>query len=330
MTTLFKNIILAGALVSGALAFTSCDEEIEAPSGKLIVSSTNVTVGEEVSFEVTGNPDMISFYSGEAGNNYEYKDRTSATGSTPSLNFEVYNKYGDMTNGHTYLVYSTDYDGAGDPSTATWTVLTTSDPDHAAYSLEDWGTVANSSKAKRNISRTISLDGISGETTYFAFKYIGTQGPASQKSWYIHDYKISTELEGNIPVEIIHHDFLTEGNWEVVDVAGAKTWKKQAGSYVGSIKMGEGKNKPSNEDWLIFAPLNLSSDQYPVSPDKGEAIKTTAETNKAFTHVYNAPGTYTVTVLANVWDYNNSVVESKIFEQVITVTEAVSEAASEE
>jgi predicted extracellular nuclease len=69
------------------------------------------------------------------------------------------------------VVYSTDYDGSGDPTAATWTSLS-----GITYSPENSGTWTDSGE--------IDLSGISGSSVYFAFHYAssGTSG-GSAATW---------------------------------------------------------------------------------------------------------------------------------------------------
>ncbi|MEL7155470.1 MAG: ExeM/NucH family extracellular endonuclease [Actinomycetota bacterium] len=69
------------------------------------------------------------------------------------------------------VLWSADYDGAGDPTTATWTALT-----GIVFSPENSGQFVDSG--------TIDLTGISGTSVHFGFKYTSTgNGPGDSSNW---------------------------------------------------------------------------------------------------------------------------------------------------
>src|SRR5690606_2303110 len=73
MKTLLKIL-----LTTICIALISCDREIEVSEGldefNVTVDKTVFKTNEEVMFHLTGNPDMISFYSGEMFNDYKYRE----------------------------------------------------------------------------------------------------------------------------------------------------------------------------------------------------------------------------------------------------------------
>ena len=95
--------------------------------------------------------------------------------SNEIMTFETYYNYGSSdANNYLKLMYSTDYAGSGDPSTANWTELSFTLP---------------SSKTTWTASGDVDLSGISGSTVWIAFKYRGiTNG---YRLWQIDDISIS-------------------------------------------------------------------------------------------------------------------------------------------
>ena len=77
--------------------------------------------------------------------------------SSEVMSFDSWYKYGtDDANNYLKLLYSTNYSGIGDPTSATWTELSFTHPSAA----ETWTSSGN-----------IDLSGISGTSVYIAFKY---------------------------------------------------------------------------------------------------------------------------------------------------------------
>ena len=78
------------------------------------------------------------------------------------MTFETWYNYGeDNESNYLKLYYSTDYEGVGDPSEATWTELDYNQPESA----ETWAS-----------SGDINLSGISGTEVYIGYKYRYEQG----------------------------------------------------------------------------------------------------------------------------------------------------------
>lgn len=87
------------------------------------------------------------------------------------LSFRSYTKFTDTNYPQLSLKYSTDYDGQGNPATASWTALTgfTLSPENSAQWTD---------------SGAIDLSGISGEKVYFAFHYTSSGTTAgSAATW---------------------------------------------------------------------------------------------------------------------------------------------------
>ncbi len=306
------------------LGFTSCLKDTKAPIVTVGFENTTITQGESIKISISNNPDLVTLYSGEFGFQYKHRERTTIESSTPKLNFASYSTGSTHQSGYVYFVYSTDYNGQGDPSTATWEILSTNDKSHEKYNESDWGTLQNNnSRENKFFSRDFSLEGIRGDKTYFAFRYEGMSGLA-QRRWYITDFIVETVVpESNDQIiNIVTEDFLSNSgsDWTTISVKGTEEWVLASGAkHLGSIWMGANNKADDNEDWLIMAPLDLTSNQYPTSPDKGKSIKTINETNKVFEYVYAEPGEYVATVLVNHWDYHNNVFNTQVFEQTITV-----------
>lgn len=85
--------------------------------------------------------------------------------------------------------YSTDYDGGGDPSTATWTTIT------ATLSTGGWSWTA---------SGNVDLSGISGTAVYLAFLYTSTA--SELPSWGVDDVLVTGD--GPDPADIVINEIM--------------------------------------------------------------------------------------------------------------------------
>lgn len=77
-------------LVLIVISFNACQKE-EAPDVNFDVTVDNNihSLADTVQFNFTGNPDVITFYSGEPGRNFDYKDRTIRTDGIFKLGFQI-------------------------------------------------------------------------------------------------------------------------------------------------------------------------------------------------------------------------------------------------
>src|SRR5688500_9306543 len=128
--TMLKYIFLfiaAGCLLSACHKTLSQGDD----TFGVYASETTVSVGDTLQFSFTGDPDVLTFYSGEPGRRYEFRDRTSADG-TPLLRFRTIRANGSQPNSLSLLV-SNNFEGvivSDTPSTinriknATWTDIT--------------------------------------------------------------------------------------------------------------------------------------------------------------------------------------------------------------
>ncbi len=117
------------------------------------------------------------------------------------LTFDLWWKYGvENTDNYLKLLYSTDYSGAGDPSTATWTEIAFTQP---AIS-NTWASTGN-----------IDLSTITGTTVNFAIKYRYTVG--NYKSWSIDN--ISIVADGTAPVFTANYPAIQNVGGTSFDVA---------------------------------------------------------------------------------------------------------------
>ena len=79
--TMKKNLIIT-FITALLLCLISCGEVLEDVSFGVTPDSGNVyEAGKEVYFNFSGNPDYITFYSGEAGHKYEYAGKIDGEGT---------------------------------------------------------------------------------------------------------------------------------------------------------------------------------------------------------------------------------------------------------
>lgn len=119
-------------LLLSALALASCNEDMTKGLEDVSVSVTpdeNVTIqgqvvtvrkGNPVEFNIAGNPDFVTFYSGELGHQYAYRDRYESVASdvvSSKLKFNIYQEGtsydGDRDNNTIDVFYAVADEAAG-------------------------------------------------------------------------------------------------------------------------------------------------------------------------------------------------------------------------
>ena len=117
-------------ILLSALAFTSCSKEMTEGLDEVnvsVVTSENVTAnggiitvkkGTPVEFSIAGEPDFVTFFSGELGHQYIYRQRVETLVSdivSSKLKFNMYEEGSYYTNGAKYNVTMDIYYAYSDP-----------------------------------------------------------------------------------------------------------------------------------------------------------------------------------------------------------------------
>jgi hypothetical protein len=265
--------------ISALFAFISCNKELKTDSLNFGVSTSNTTykVGDTVHFNFTGNPDIISFYSGQDGNNYANRERTTIDG-IPQLQFTSYGQYGTQTNS-LQLMVSNDFSGIYDSAhiyQGTWTDVTNRS--------------TLSTGADNTPSGIVDLSDFLAQKKpiYFAFKYTGTFG-STQKTWTIKNF-IFNLLKQNGTTQPITD--IASAGWKQVNIKNsAAVWSIIATQL---RIAGGGDTAPDNEDWVITKLLYLNN----TVPDYAVPVKNITQQVGSYNFVYSTPGTYKVVFLA--------------------------------
>lgn len=310
--------------------FASCDDILEDVDFNATPAAGNVyKVGEPVTFNLNGNPDYITFFSGEEGNNYKNRFRTEIAMediASAEFSFAAKRQYG--TEQKTMEVYFSDsFQGISrkDPQT-----------DLTAIQSENWVTAVapeDMDKASASAFTPMGPIDISKYLSHFvvAFKYQGTMnGKDAQRTWTLNQFKIRCELKSG---KVIESGSATALNFSAFDVKNVEngtdpyrfivSGSQDKGTWIGinisksnEVQIQGGtKTQPDNEDWLISAPLKLNT----CTPDTGLALKDMTATVKSHTHVFTQPGTYEVVFVAGNANYKGE--KEKVQKITITIAE---------
>lgn len=260
-------------LLAAGLFAVSCNKtlKVDPVSFDVTTASSTFKAGDTVTFLLKGDPNMITFYSGEPGSNYDYRERTTATGK-PLLQFLSYSQYGTQDSALQLLV-STDFDATYDSANvykAHWTDVT----NQATLSTGDDSTA----------SGAIDLSSLTsaGKPFYFAFKFTGDSG-STQKTWTITNFQVNLLQDGGYASPVTG---MSNAGWKAVNIKNSKAAWSISATQV-KIAGGNASALP-NEDWLIAGPI----DAFSVMPDKGVAIKDITTSLSQYQYVYSRAGTF--------------------------------------
>jgi hypothetical protein len=336
LLTLKKNIMRIQHIIITALLFASiaCNKQTDVKPVTFDVSSTKLmgtpatsfSSTDTVNFAFTGNPDIITFYSGEIGKKYENKDRVTAAG-IPQLQFSTIRANGVQTSSLAVMV-SSDFKGivanmiygvfTRDTATtnaniaaATWTDIT------SRATLSTGGTTAVP-------SGLIDLSDFAtqGKPVYVAFKYVASVG-SIQNKWTISALSLNNVLPDgsaytiaslNGPITAItNYGVTTYGPGWAVSFDPAKDANKYAWVYTDKTSLVitgastvAAATAPA-EAWAIMGPIDLSR----VTPDMGVGIKAISARLASYQYKYSTAGTYNAVFVAsnNTIDGTSSVVK---------------------
>ncbi len=323
-----RLFIWAGCL----LIFASCDKEIglEAPAVNVTTVSNSVKVGENAVFLFDGNADMISFYSGELYNEFEFRDRRSIdiAAQPRYVQFTSSVQGGSQQNQLSVwasIDFQEDYTYAG-VNKATWIDIT---------DRFTWGTDATFLNSSLQ-----DITGISdvNKPLYFAFRYITE--PQLEKGdsrlWYIQNFQVmSGATLGDAMLPIVNQEY---AGFRIVeqDPENAQTRSSVSSTRVSfqgyAYKLptdpifdpenpifdpknpiydpesplfnidaklpvfvpydpNDPYNDPPTETWAVSAPIQLK--EIELGPDKSIPIKgVDGGILTQFMHAYKNPGTY--------------------------------------
>ncbi|WP_298741145.1 DUF5017 domain-containing protein [uncultured Chitinophaga sp.] len=274
--------------------------EVAAPNFDVSISGSTFKVGDTVRFSFSGQADNITFYSGEPGFNYQYKDRTAADGS-PQLEFTSYLQNRGQLNTLTLLV-STDFNGTYDSTSvmnAGWTDIT--------------GQAVLSTGADRTPSGIIDLSAFAKQRkpAYIALRYQGYYSDSlKQPSWFIRTFDIKHVLPDKVSAIVA----ASQAGWAAVDLKNPTVaWSVPASGQVSINGTIAGSTKEDNDDWLISRAFDLSM----VVRDAGLVIRDLGSaTVNNYYYIYSKPGTYDLTFVA----FNSSIDEHREVVSNFTIT----------
>ncbi len=297
-----RYIGIASLLVLSILQ--SCEKKEALPLNlEIHADKKSYKVGEQVLFHIRGNPDQLTFYSGEEGHKYIYRSRIKANPQAVTLEFATNRRYGaDAQQPNSLrLLVSQQFAGVYKPDAikeSDWVDIT------SAFTLSgiqaNDATYVSSGKVDLSKLSTLGFNLDANALVYFAFKYTGTTG-STQPRWWINQFNLNTETTEGITLPIAD---LQGAAWTSIGLTNSPvSWLS---SSAGLRFQGGGATVGSNKVWAISKPLDLTS----VTPDKGVALKNMSTRMDSYAYTFTTPGTYEITFVgsnSNVYGENSVV-----------------------
>ena len=271
----------------------------QAPDFDVTADKTTFAVGTPVTFHMSGNPDYITFFSGEQGLNYANLNRYSAAGK-PTLQFTSARNAGTQPNSLQLLI-SSNFVGMGVDSittaaniaAATWTDITSR------------ATLATSATAVASGAINLS-DFPTDKPVYIAFRYLATTGTIQNK-WTITALTVTNTLpDGSVytianltPSAITNYGVATvfSPGWVAFRTYNTANWVVTSGtSLVVTGAATAAAATTAIDDWAYTGGITLNT----VANDVGVPIKesSTRLASNDYQYTFKAAGTYTVTFVA--------------------------------
>lgn len=302
---MLKHIICIAGL---ALALASCEkiEKVEAPVFSVTTEKDTYAAGESVIFFFHGNPDIISCYTGELGNNYDYTDGRIAEPDF-LITFDQQHIDGQQLDQFHVLVsknFDEDYSYEGiTASDVEW--IDISDRFNLLGPYKDADKQVIGTNAYTNVGTANITDLLDGDRTklYFAVRY--TAEPWSNG----HDTHI-TRVKNFVlssRYETLNTELTTWGGfgWQMTtkfeQQAPPRNSEIQEANKVIQFRVGWG-NKPGGgtyqsdgaDNWAITQAVWLDR-VLDMGPDRAIGIKGVNDVKKeSFEYEFEYPGTYEV------------------------------------
>lgn len=326
-------IVLGAVLVAGMFACN--DNGIYSPvKFDVKLNPTNsYLVGDTLLFDITGNANFITFWSGESTHEYRYRDRnTVAIEDVQSLKLELWASGHYGSGGGMKFYMSKTFPGLNGADTLS---DRTAVRKLVADNFAGWEKVPfpdNKSDPKLELIDTVDITSYADNFVFMMWCKPIKSTTSSQRTYYLGPV-IKAKFKG-LPEQTIKITDLYPKNFAPQFERWNNPYESRPAAtegyvaYVANYKDpkvhiivlgggGIGLDKPQLENFICTKPMALNI----VSPDKGTQIKGYADKLSSFGYVFKQPGQYTVTFVARTGNYLGE--SSTVREMTINIVEPV-------
>ncbi len=277
------------------LVLTACERgEVETPKFEVSVASNVVKAGTPVDFAISGHTDMVSFYSGESGNEYSHRLEDRIMENAMYITFGT--TYTNGTNPSSIqFMWSSDFagmDGAytqADVESATW------------HDISDRFTWPKENKEGLIVpAGELDMSGFFPDEktpVYLCYYYNVKAGQGICSYFNIQGFKIN----GVTPIGTEEAYTFGDCNWQVV--LNKDSYSDVKSTYypdVNTKRILMRSTKTANpvkdkEAWIVGGPFYKMS-SLNMGPDRAVAIKANSDPMPSlYQYTFETPGEYTVT-----------------------------------
>jgi hypothetical protein len=294
---MMKHIFI---LVAGFLTLTGCAQKLEVITPEFNITQGKVTAraGEEVKFLFTGDPDLITFYSGEVLHDFAFA--TGRIVKTNSLNFSFrsnveFGKQPDQLR----IMASADFNGGAtfeDVAAANWTDIT------SRFTLGSNATYKPSGEAD------VADLGIAGKPLYLAFRYV-VKDPTvygTGNVWRIQNFQLNAQTS----IGLLSLGNMQNAGFRIYEqkqkIAPCRSTISTTTLQLIAPALVDSTRTVETECWIVTKGFNTGDVDY--GPDRPVAIKGYADPKiKEAVYIYAKPGNYKAVFTA----YNGNVTGRK-------------------
>ena len=299
MKTVHKLLMLLAIVFAGG-----CDNTLEIDTPVFDITETSIKddtdeTGQpvkKVTFHIAGNPDLISFYSGEVLHDYNYREGRTVSTKELNMSFSTNAKLNSGTIAipdQLAVLVSTDFSGKyeeADIAAATWTDIS------SGFTLSPVVTHDNFLP-----SGTVNLldYAVEGKPLYIAFRYLTPAQTAARRhvQWRIRDFAVRmvTDLASTVVAS------QSSAPWTLYHKGPFESGRSATNT---SQLILRGNNTSKNfpeptEDWAISRAIEVA-EETDLGPDRPIAIKARGDAPlTSFTYQYPASGQYKVVFVAS-------------------------------
>lgn len=316
-----KNILNISLGIALLLGWSSCSDSLDkdvkveidvavdgvTQSGDVI----EVKKGSPITFSFSGNPDFISYYSGENGFDYfrRFETELSPDRIDSELQLYAFVQYGtaDVIENSMRVFISTDFPGLTRNNAIDLENVSKYPEWREITSEVDFPTASGKTSPKAHIS----LNEYFGKEITFAFWYCPHDATKVQPKWRILDFSIVNTEKANgeeskllagsmgfIPFDEKKEgpDAYTYATTTKPDVSGVwnladlNKFDSSEGRIISELNIHSTSAGAAslNSDWLITKAIKVNS----RTPDRGLSVKTVSDRTDDFVHTYQKVGEY--------------------------------------
>lgn len=317
-------------------AMTSCENELKEDAKLSIMAETTDSVstagdtiyvkqGGTVNFLLSGDPDFITFYSGEAGHVYEYRERTLVDAEdieSSRLYFSMWYQYGSavMTDSLVTMYVSDDFSGMAKDNFTEDSVLVEGYDWDYLIDPSEMPNIIHGSASKATAYDVDMSSHLSKEFT-IAIRYKAKLNTYAQPKCYFVGMRLVNAMKdgttttlyagsfGMTPLNMLcHHNLSDQASMTTNREYGSVTnsisgiWNLSGISAGNFFIQSSNKGTEKKYSWLVSDPILSNS----CTPDVGVGIKDITEELGSYSYTYSTAGVYTATFVATNSNYKKT------------------------